>query len=264
MIGEETLAKRSGRDLADAHIVLALELGPELLRLQDHDWPNDPSMDHALASDTFWKAFLADSGIVNVTAIALGEWQVAAADLEDATLEILLHAHLFRWQNDDEEGQEVMSPEKTEISQLDLNLFGALNGGFYWIEGNDMIFKPQCCGDLGNYANWIDAMNLQPGEHASIWVGHPSIPCRRVQDTLEFADHKDWTGELPDEAYRFEIKLLAFQSILDEMAAQMAAFQARLLALLQAMKAPDPKGLTEQLSGVNMIGNDFLSPKTRR
>lgn len=51
-----------------------------------------------------------------------------------------------------------------------------LDGGYALVAGDaEVLFHPQCCGDLGDLGQW--RLALEPGEGVwrEIWIGHPCL-----------------------------------------------------------------------------------------
>jgi hypothetical protein len=247
------------KTLIPPKIVLTVELGPELLRRKEHAWPVYTPENHAQAVDSFWRAFLADAGIVDVKPVVLGEWHVSALEMTDEMLQILIHNHIFIGLEEygEEEDQSGSTPtaarDRATWADLDWDLFISLSGGFYWLDGEQVLFKPQCCSDLSNYQDWLRILDLEEAENCSIWIGHPSLPCRRVGDRIQFAKYSDANPPFPESCFCFEIGCEDFRLLAAEMTGQMQQFQRRIIDLLTKMQAPEPERLADTLCPIGKL-----------
>ena len=101
----------------------------------------------------------------------------------------------------------------------------SLDGGYAMLAGSEVLFTPQCCGDLGTLGDWEEAMRGSGEDWSELWIGHPCLAYRRDGDALLLQGYVEpgetATCPLPDEPiYRLEIEALA-----------VAVFAARLLCL---------------------------------
>lgn len=165
-----------------------------------------PAVDHPEPWDAWWRACLADSDIVQVSAIQPGTWWVPIRGLSgsphlDAALDGLLN------------GDDAEPPADPEEELL------ALPGGFVLCVGERRLL-PQCCVDLSNIHDWIEAAGRQSETWSMLWIGHPWTHTRSLGDQLvllepteekEPREPQEW-GRVPRQALR-----RAAENALDEL-----------------------------------------------
>lgn len=107
--------------------------------------------------DRYWRACLAESGIVDLRPIQPRSWLVFASDIAAPfPLNKILEAHL-----------EMLG------RPADLDELSPLEGGFALCRGAQPLLLPSCCGDLRNLADWKVGAAQREDSPAQLWVGHP-------------------------------------------------------------------------------------------
>ena len=120
------------------------------------DWPQ------------YWMDCLAQSGIVGLEPITPDSFHVPICRLTDEHgLEQIFLNHC-RSTDDDGNAEYDFDPD----NQI------AFSGGHVLYIGEEAIFTPNCCGDLGNLEDWYAAATHRDSNKAGLWIGHPSLEVR--------------------------------------------------------------------------------------
>ncbi|RZK28084.1 MAG: hypothetical protein EOO61_22550, partial [Hymenobacter sp.] len=122
----------------------------------------------------FWLKCISDSNLGRLQSIHKGSYFV---DTEILNLEEL---------------SEIL---KKELKDVEIEYFadqvGQLCGGVAIELNGEVIIEPSCCGDLGNLSGWENILNSELGVWHHLWIGHPSIFYRRVNDRVEISEYTD-------------------------------------------------------------------------
>jgi hypothetical protein len=157
------------------HAVLTpvVEFEPASFSTREHPRPTVSGREDPAGWDRYWRASLADAGLVDLPLFRSGSWFVAAEDLTDAhVLDALLS---------------VMGSEGWSI----------LPGGHALSVGS-LHLLPGCCGDLSNLNDWRRASEQVSAEWKMLWIGHPWTHVSAQQDVLTFLrpSEQDPPGDL--------------------------------------------------------------------
>lgn len=84
---------------------------------------------------------------------------------------------------------------KKELKDIDIEDFaeqvGQLCGGVAVELNGEIVIEPSCCGDLGNLSGWENIFNSETGVWQQLWIGHPWIFYRRINNNVEFSEYTD-------------------------------------------------------------------------
>ncbi len=111
----------------------------------------------------YWSDSLADSHLGGLNPLRRGGWHVPVAEFDDlGTLRKYLEVVIRDWG-----GIESLT-DPNEVLSLSGGL--ALN-----CPHCDVLVEPNCCGDLGDAANWRTAAGYRQIEWQMLWIGHPHL-----------------------------------------------------------------------------------------
>lgn len=115
----------------------------------------------------YWAACLADAGIESAAPIRPGGWMVRVDTLGRDALPIVVRGTLAG------AGIPGFPDDNGEIEPDPGERIGALDGGVALFDGDALVIEPRCCGDLGNVAEWREALTDTSGDWSDLWIGHP-------------------------------------------------------------------------------------------
>jgi hypothetical protein len=166
----------------------------------------------------YWNACLSKSGLGHLVPVTRRSWLVTLDQLlEPSVLRQVLAAHLRELEHD------VTDPEVSSLS-----------GGFALFDGPEPLLLPQCCGDLGNLADWHRATSYRESSAETLWVGHPWIevayeaPHLRLQETTEYPKPTDVLRSVTVDPYALAGAVLAARAQLTDCLPQIAGCLAEL------------------------------------
>ena len=189
---------------------------------------NDNRSDHQI-----WKEALAKSGLSSLEPIQEGSWHVPIEALRDREVLKKLVDILIEIDPDD----------------FAFDYFIALSGGLCPVKGKEILFEPQCCGDLANIEGWKSCVATAGATWEDLWIGHPWAKVRRQNSALEF----ELVGENVDSGLiaQFSVSIEALEKALAKAEKVQAAFATRLSKVLEAKLEPSVADkLARLLAGV--------------
>jgi hypothetical protein len=220
----------------DAELVPVLELEPSQFATERHPSPSAEFRAEPEAWHRYWEACLADSGLVGVVPIQPGSWHVATRELGDpARLRRLLEV-IF---GDQGRGQSLSEPD----NMLPLNGGLALRS-----RSQGVLVTPTCCADLGNIADWREAVDCRQAAWQMVWIGHPWLSVRFDPPRLIIsAPHE---SESP--TARWAVSPDHLESALAAAEAEQARFATRLAAVLPSLGyGGDVESMGRKLAGLD-------------
>lgn len=141
-----------------------IELEPGRYSKHERPLPQGRGKELPLEWRRYWLDSPADSGITGLTPL-MGSWHVPTQQFTDpAVIERVLIAE--------------MEAYRDAVTVADLDEGVILDGGFALCEGDRVMRKPTCCGDLGNLSERRKAARYRGTEWQQVWIGHPWISAR--------------------------------------------------------------------------------------
>jgi hypothetical protein len=151
--------------LHDIRLVPAVELEPFKFATQEHPQPFGPACEVPAEWGRYWRASLADSGLVGLTPLRLGSWHVPTTGFTDlGVLGKFLAKTLADWG-----GAETLA---------DPDCDPVLCGGMALCQGDEVLAEPTCCVDLRNFTDWRAAASYRGPDWQILWIGHPWLSVR--------------------------------------------------------------------------------------
>jgi hypothetical protein len=197
--------------LHDVRLVPVLELEPARFATRERPLPSGSCREVPQEWDRYWRASLADSGIVGLTPLRPGSWHVPAASLTDpAILGKLLAAVVKDWGGP----ESLTDPDGKPV----------LDGGLALCQAYAVLAEPACCVDLGNLSDWRDAAAYRGSDWQMLWIGHPWLSVRHDGRWLVLSGPHE--SETP--AARWAVTPDDLGRAVDEAAAELESFADRL------------------------------------
>lgn len=149
--------------------------------------PDGPSRLHPAAWDAYFQACLVDAGFAGVTLIQAGSRFASAralvghALLEHVVREALVGTGLpgFPWDAAD------------DADTAPIDRVSALDGGLALTVDGAPWLMPECCGDLGNIADW-EACVVERPTRGELWIGHPGLAVAWCDGQVRLAEQWEY------------------------------------------------------------------------
>ncbi|UII32285.1 hypothetical protein LVD17_00340 [Fulvivirga ulvae] len=201
-----------------------IELCPSEYAKKEYDYPNGTAKEFADGWNKYWLKSLSDSGIDAVMPCILGYFFIEVSKISDRNLEIILKGQL---ENEKVEG----------ICPLD--------GGLVIFVDDVPVVQPQCCSSLSDYQNWIDVINETSSEWKEVWIGHPMIYLRILNNKLQFSELTE--DSVPKERVVNEFDFSLFQRELKRAIEEIEDFKKRVERTLERLEYSQIKRISYTL-----------------
>ena len=153
-------------------LINTIEISPYDFANSEYEYPNGSSKDLPDEWDKFWKKCLSDKNLENLKAIKKGSYLVDINSITKTELKEILKSELEEVELDDYEEQ-----------------VGRIYGGIVIKIENEFQIEPTCCGDIGNLYGWEEIIENSNKDWKQLWIGHPWIFYRIINDGIEFSDY---------------------------------------------------------------------------
>jgi hypothetical protein len=214
-------------------LVPVVELEPFAFAKPDRTHPEATGPDSPEECSRYWSESLADFGVVGVTPLRPGSWHVPVAAFNDpVVLGRYLDAVVRGWDGPDA----LTGPDARPV----------LSGGLALCSGGEVLVEPSSCGDLGNLAEWRDAVAYRQDEWKMVWVGHPWVSVRFDADRLVFSGPHE--SDAPDA--RWAVRPDALGRAVAAGEAELEVFARRLRSALADMSVADASSVAARMAGL--------------
>ena len=166
-------------DLLNVDLVPVVELEPWTFARQQHPRPGESRRDTPAEWDHYWRACLADVGIVGVDPLQCGSWHASTEQFvrRPADLAKLVAFFVDEWGG----APTFEDPDRNPV----------LGGGLAFCTGSEVLAEPQCCVDLTNLADWQRAVHCRDEGWSMLWIGHPWLSVRYEAPHLVLSDRHE-------------------------------------------------------------------------
>ena len=193
---------------------------------------DDPKLNN-LSEDgvEFWTACISHSGLGRLRPIGNGSYLVNLTTINDRELEVIL---------------------QHELKEVDLKAYneevGRLDGGIALSLNERIYIAPNCCGDIGDLAGWEGVGTEATGEWKQLWIGHPWVYYRVLDDLVEFSEYteREETEHLP-----VKVTVSKYELMLEvkRMREEQDYFQERVQRVLEKMGIEHSEAIAEIMTG---------------
>jgi hypothetical protein len=128
-----------------------------------------------------------------------------------------------------------VSVDKIDPDKLQTPLCG---GCVLRTEGRVMV-EPQCCGDLGDFANWMDAVAYRSADWKQLWIGHPLISVRYADNVLVFSELHEPDDGTALSSGEFAISPEVLERAMKQAVAELRLWASSMSLVLQRMTSLD-------------------------
>lgn len=120
-----------------------------------------------------------------------------------------------------------------EIPENGLENVGDFEGGLVFKFENGEIINHSCCGSISDYKNWLELIEKKPKEWMEIWIGHPWVYAKVINDKIFITDYLDETNSLPKtNDFKFEVDFYEFENKLLSAIVELKNFKKRIRIVL--------------------------------
>lgn len=166
------------RKTVKLELINTIEISPYDYANSEYEYPNGSSKELPDEWDKFWRRCLSDKNLDNLKSIRKGSYLVDVNSIKNQELKEIL---------------------KSELGEVELNDFeeqvGRICGGIVVKIENNFPIEPTCCGDIGNLYGWEEVFEDSNKDWKQLWIGHPWIFYRIVNDEIEFSDYYEANKE---------------------------------------------------------------------
>lgn len=123
-----------------------------------------------------------------------------------------------------------------------------LCGGIAILKDEKIVLTPNCCGDLSNIYGWEDIKNNNSKNWTKLWIGHPWVFYRKLEDLIEISEYFDDDNPLIKfENIRFSLTEKQLETQLNQVREVQEIFQKRLSNRLKARNIKNYEGVAERM-----------------
>lgn len=214
-------------------LINTIEIRPYNYKVSDYAHPKGSRKDFPDEHDIFWRKCLSDKNLENLNPIKKGSDLVDIETIKNQELEEII---------------------KNQLKDVDLEDYeeqvGRIEGGIVIKIENEFPIEPTCCGDIGNIGEWEEIFKNKTDNWNQMWIGHPWIFYKRVNNTIEFSDYSDLNVQdlkeiktllilQADELYK-RLKVLKEQQIV---------FEKRIKIVLDKLDIKNSKEIAKLMTG---------------
>lgn len=214
-------------------LINTIEINPYDYSISEYESPNGSSKDLPNEWDKFWRKCLSDRNLQNLKSIRKGSYLVDVSSIKESELIEII---------------------KSELKDVDIDDFeeqvGQICGGIVIRIDNEYPIEPSCCGDIGNINGWKEIIGNSNKDWQQLWIGHPWVFCRIVNDEIEFSDYYEANIEDIENikaALKIPVKFL--KSSLDRITEEQIEFEARIQIALDEMGIKNSKRIAKLMTG---------------
>ena len=137
------------------------------------------------------------------------------------------------------------------LDELEEELYN-LCGGIVIQRDDEILVSPSCCGDLSDIYNWEDIKSNNSNEWTKIWIGHPWIFYKKIENQVQISDYSENDNpKIEDKNIRFAISLNELETNLEEMRNIQLLFQNKLSERLERKKIKNFEQVAERMGCCN-------------
>jgi len=216
-------------------LINTIEISPYDYANSAYEYPNGNSKDLSKERDKFWRRCLADKNLENLSAVREGSYLVDITSIGNRELEEII---------------------KNELKEVDLNDYeeqvGRICGGIVIKNKNEFPIEPTCCGDIGNIQEWKTSIEEGTENWKQLWIGHPWIFYRKVNDKIELSDYYEANIEdIKEVKSILKIPANELKEKLEIINKQQIEFEKRIQIILKKMGIKNSKQIAKL-----MVGNE--------
>lgn len=214
-------------------LINTIEISPYNYKILDHESPKGRRKDFPDEYETFRKKCLSDTNLENLNPIKKGSDLVDIETIKNQELEKII---------------------KNQLKDVDLEDYeeqvGRIEGGIVIKIENEFPIEPTCCGDIGNISEWEEIFENKTDSWNQMWIGHPWIFYRRINDTIEFSDYSDVNvQDLKEIKTLLILEADELDKKLKVLKEQQVAFEKRIKLVLDKLKIKNSKEIAKLMTG---------------
>ena len=131
-----------------------------------------------------------------------------------------------------------------------------LSGGIAVIENNIPVIEPTCCNDLQSINVWEAVLKSDQNRWRQLWIGHPWIYYKVIEDLVYFSDYTESGKEEYMEREQSDIEpirvitILELKNQLSKMRIELNNFKLKLTSKLESIGITSYNGFVNDLVGI--------------
>jgi hypothetical protein len=197
--------------LEGVELIPVLEVAPYEFAAETRSSPSGSVRDMPKEWYRYWSESLADSGITGLTPVRSGSWHVPTSEFADPALLRRVLEVIFQGEG--------MHPCDPDCSPL----YGGLA---LRCQLQNVLIEPACCGNLGDAANWREAVGCRQAEWQELWIGHPWLSVQYKAPRLIISSpheaEEDFTARWAVCPDQLQVAVVAAETELERFAGQIA------------------------------------------
>ena len=214
-------------------LINTVEISPYDFANKEYEYPNGSSKDLPDEWNKFWRKCLADKNLENLKAIRKGSYLVDIETIGNNELEEII---------------------KNELEEVDLADYeeqvGQICGGIVIKIENQFIIEPSCCGDIGNIQEWNSIFEEESKSWRQLWIGHPWIFYRKLNDQIEFSDYYEANFEdIKEIKSVLKISSDKLKEELESINKKQIIFENKIQKVLEEMEIQNSKQIAKLMTG---------------
>ena len=210
-----------------------IEIEPWDYTENEYESPNVSRDENPQKWSEFWYKCISDSNLQNLKPIELGSNLVDINNIGEPELKTIL---------------------KKELKDVDLSDYqeyvGQINGGIVVMDNEKVIIEPTCCGDLSDIQNWEEIGKTELNKWTQLWIGHPWLFYKRIDNNISFSDYTDFNLEdFKNISENQKISEKTFISEIQLMRKSLNEFEKRISKALTEMEINNADGIAKLMVG---------------
>lgn len=214
-------------------LINTIEISPSEYSNNDYKSPDSSFLESKIEWYNYWKKCINDSNLTELEPIEKGSYFVDLNTINDNSLKIILLKAL----------------EEINIKNIDDEIL-PFNGGIVLKINDQKFIEPNCCCDIGNLADWVDILIAKKEEWHQLWIGHPWIYFKIVDDLIYFSDYTDENNSLNIKE-KFSISRNVLGEKLKKIQQQRKEFRLKIERNLIELNIQQPDKIANLLTGLN-------------
>ncbi len=144
--------------------------------------------------------------------------------------------------------------KENNIEKRDLAYIDALSGGIAVLENDIAVIEPTCCNNLQSIDEWEAILKSNKNRWCQLWIGHPWIYYKVVNDVVYFSDYSDTVDykqrkDIGIKKIR-EIPITVLTNQLKKMRIELNEFNVKLRLRLVSIGIKDDNKFANELMGI--------------
>ncbi|MBF7092487.1 hypothetical protein IUY40_13185 [Flavobacterium sp. ALJ2] len=214
-------------------LINVIEISPSTYSNNNYKSPNCTFLENQTAWYNYWKKCINDSNLTELEPIEKSSYFVDINTINDNSLKIILQKAL----------------EEIDIENIDDEIL-PFNGGIILKINDQKFIEPNCCCDIGNLTEWLNILIAKKEEWHQLWIGHPWVFFKTVNDLIYFSDYTDENNS-QNIKEKFSVSKSSFERELKKTQLLQEDFRLRIKKNIIELNIHQPDKIANLLTGLN-------------